>query len=261
MLKIMEIKYTSDGKKVGIVGKLNSQETIVQEIFVSAGQEIPSGENFVVKSLHDAPAVSWKEKNLKELEDRYESDRKRHTAQLERLENGYREQIRRVEAILNASKKFADLCDIDKDIETVADLLTGKVKFVVTHSYGVPKLQEYEKFKIHYDRDLKLITLFGCTDGRLQFRINSYSDGSGGNENVFFFKDKESAIEKFIEICKNGYISEEMIKASKEYGFDLDPEKLQRWKTETTNSNQKRIDEALANIEKWKLDNERLSEI
>ena len=62
-----DIKYTNDGKKVLIVGKLNSQETIVQEIFVSAGQEIPSGENFVVKSLHDAPAESWKEKNLREL--------------------------------------------------------------------------------------------------------------------------------------------------------------------------------------------------
>lgn len=51
-----DIKYTDDGKKVLVVGKLNAQQTIVQEIFVSAGQEIPSGENFVVKSLHDAPA-------------------------------------------------------------------------------------------------------------------------------------------------------------------------------------------------------------
>jgi len=47
------IKFTSDGKKVAVVGKLNAQETIVQEIFVSNGNEIPSGENFVVKSLHD----------------------------------------------------------------------------------------------------------------------------------------------------------------------------------------------------------------
>lgn len=29
-----EYRYTSDGKKVVIVGKLNSKETIVQEIFV-----------------------------------------------------------------------------------------------------------------------------------------------------------------------------------------------------------------------------------
>ncbi len=41
---------------------------IVQEIFISNGNEIPSGENFVVKSLHDAPAVSWKENDLKKLD-------------------------------------------------------------------------------------------------------------------------------------------------------------------------------------------------
>jgi len=45
----MQTKYTNDGKKVGIVGKLNAEQTIVQEIFITeSGQEIPSGENFVV---------------------------------------------------------------------------------------------------------------------------------------------------------------------------------------------------------------------
>lgn len=42
-----QIKYTSDGKKVIAVGKLNAQEAIVQEIFVSGGNEFPSGEIFV----------------------------------------------------------------------------------------------------------------------------------------------------------------------------------------------------------------------
>jgi len=78
------IKYTSDGKKVLVVGKLNAQETIVQEIFISNDNEIPSGENFVVKSLHDAPAVSWKEKNLKDFEDRYEKEKKHYEESLEK---------------------------------------------------------------------------------------------------------------------------------------------------------------------------------
>ena len=45
-----QFKYTTDNKKVIVVGKLNSQETIVQEIFISNDSEIPSGEHFVVKS-------------------------------------------------------------------------------------------------------------------------------------------------------------------------------------------------------------------
>ena len=56
-----EIKYTSDGKKVAVIGRLNNQEQIVQEVFVVDGSEIPSGEHFVVKSLHDVPVLSWKE--------------------------------------------------------------------------------------------------------------------------------------------------------------------------------------------------------
>ena len=71
-----EYKYTTDGKKVIVVGNLNSQEKIVQEIFIVNGNEIPSGENFVAKSLHDAPAVSWKETELQKLESRYEKDKK-----------------------------------------------------------------------------------------------------------------------------------------------------------------------------------------
>ena len=59
----MDFKYLTDGRKVIVVGKLNNQDTIVQEIFVTKdGSEIPSGENFVVKSLHDEPVESWKKK-------------------------------------------------------------------------------------------------------------------------------------------------------------------------------------------------------
>lgn len=68
VIGMSDYKYTDDGKKVAVIGKLNAEQTIVQEVFVSQGQEFPSGENFVVKSLHDKPAESWKAKSLRELE-------------------------------------------------------------------------------------------------------------------------------------------------------------------------------------------------
>ena len=76
-MKNENIKYTTDGRKVVIIGDLNQTEKIVQEIFVTEdGAEIPSGERFVVKSLLDTPAKSWKEKNIADLEARYEKDKK-----------------------------------------------------------------------------------------------------------------------------------------------------------------------------------------
>lgn len=69
------IKYTTDGKKVVVVGELNQTETIVQEIFVTEnGDEIPQGERFVVKSLLDQPSESWKEKKLRELAETFVSE-------------------------------------------------------------------------------------------------------------------------------------------------------------------------------------------
>ena len=75
MFKTNNIKYTDDNKKVKVIGKLNNTDWIVQEIYIDGKTEVPSGEQFVTKSLHEKPLQSWKEKNLKELEERYEKDR------------------------------------------------------------------------------------------------------------------------------------------------------------------------------------------
>ena len=50
-MSAQNIKYTTDGKKVVVIGNLNSQEKIVQEVFIINDAEIPSGENFVVTSF------------------------------------------------------------------------------------------------------------------------------------------------------------------------------------------------------------------
>ena len=80
-----KIKYTTDGKKVVVLGNLNSQEKIVQEVFVVDGSEIPSGEHFIVKSLHDATAISWKEKRLQEIEEKYDKTYKQKNQEYEKM--------------------------------------------------------------------------------------------------------------------------------------------------------------------------------
>lgn len=68
----MEYKYTADGRKVLVEGKLNSEQTIVREICVSGNDEFPHGEKFVVSKLFDKPAKTWKEARLEEIEKQYE---------------------------------------------------------------------------------------------------------------------------------------------------------------------------------------------
>lgn len=187
------IKYTTDGKKVVVVGKLNSQETIVQEVFVSAGQEIPSGENFVVKSLHDAPAESWKAKNLRELEARYESDRKKLQQEIDsqhsRLKNI------KLKAQLHADALFSFA---EKSNSAQLDLLKKVVSGQITHIYisgYSPAIFEWDGGKQTYDierdygretiKGIKLLSVYGYSDGDLEYRQHTYRDGSGGSEQVF----------------------------------------------------------------------------
>lgn len=187
------IKYTDDGKKVLVVGKLNAQQTIVQEIFVSAGQEIPSGENFVVKSLHDAPAESWKEKNLRELEARYEKQKKE-------LEQQINQQHQRLTMIKDKAKHHADALFkfVDKADEGSLDLLkkvmSGQITHIFVSGYS-PEIFEWDGGKGIYEEDrdydrvqikgIKLLSLYGYSDGDLEYRLHTYRDGSGGSQKIF----------------------------------------------------------------------------
>lgn len=188
-----DIKFTNDGKKVVVVGKLNSQETIVQEIFVSAGQEIPSGENFVVKSLHDAPSESWKEKNLRELEARYEKQKKD-------LEQEINQQHARLNSIKVKARHHADALFkfVEKSNSDQLDLLKKVVSGQITHVYisgYSPAIFEWDGGKQTYETErdygretikgIKLLSVYGYADGDLEYRQHTYRDGSGGSEQVF----------------------------------------------------------------------------
>lgn len=188
-----DIKYTDDGKKVLVVGKLNAQQTIVQEIFVSAGQEIPSGENFVVKSLHDAPAESWKEKNLRELEARYETSRKKWESEID--QQGRRLSMIKEKAKLHADAlfKFVDKAD-SKSMQLLKKVMSGQITHIFVSGYS-PEIYEWEGGKGAYDVDnfhdrgriegIKLMSIYGYSDGDLEYRLHQYRDGSGGSEQIW----------------------------------------------------------------------------
>lgn len=206
------IKYTTDGRKVVVIGDLNQTEKIVQEIFVTEdGCELPSGERFVVKSLLDQPAESWKEKKLKELEDRYEKESK----DWERKLNNLQEEKRITYDSLSARVKW--LKSVAKEphgkgfkeaVETLSLFFSNCEKWVFVSDYNEWYLDRFDKDGVNklfdeierssfgvdqFDR-MRLISLFGKSDGSLQYRVNSYSDGSGNDKNVEFFKSKEDAL-------------------------------------------------------------------
>jgi hypothetical protein len=219
----MSYKYLSNGKKVAVIGKLNNQETIVQEIFVDdKGNEIPSGENFVVKSLHDTPVMSWEEKNKKSIEESI----KNLKLEQEKYEKKIREKRQRLEAVsdmVRSSEKMIKSLP-EQELKLFSMFITGTIRYLVIDKYNyITKPVEMEENIISWDNyygdrkydGIKLLSVLGKSNGNLEYRINQYSDGSGSSEKVHPFSNYSDAV-NFIKSKAEGLIEENRL-GEKEY--------------------------------------------
>jgi hypothetical protein len=259
-MKTENYKYTNDGKKVAVVGKLNSREWIVTEIFVAPdGSEIPSGESFIEKSLHDAPLVSWKEQELNKLEKRYKSEREEWECKIETSERALKQKY---DILYEKSKGLQQLIsNLEKpesrlEFIRFLDFLSGRIKWLVIDGYP-PKIVEFEKYPIDTTwrgrcDGIKLVTLFGNSKGSLSYRINEYSDGSGGSTNIYPYTCYEDAFEKFREIVLNAGICEKIIELAENYNITLDGKKLSEYYAGKRESVKKDIKRLESQVEDYK---------
>lgn len=195
----METKYLSDGRKVVVLGKLNSQEMIVQEVFVTkSGDEIPSGESFTTKSLHDEPVLSWQKKEEQRLKSRMESikkainDEELNLKKAKKKTKAYQEQLKQVSLLI---ENFDE-----SKLETLVQFMTGSIKYLVNDSYSISDpVDMMSEIAINdswgIDDGIKLCSVLGKSNGDLTYKINRYSDGSGGYHEVYPFTNYEDAID------------------------------------------------------------------
>lgn len=274
-MKKEDIKYTKDGKKVLVIGELNQTDKIVQEIFVTKdGDEIPQGERFVEKNLLDEPAKSWKETNLQNLEARYEKDSKEWDLKIDRLNQEkrlvYDSLSARVKWLRNMSKEPREE-ELKKVINQIADFLDGSEKWVFVANYSDWYLEKFneestnellDRFENRYGRksfdSLRLLSLYGKSDGSLVFRVNDYSDGSGSNKDVEFFKSKEEGL-LFLQnkLDETKEYTDTHLKLAEKFNLKLDSEKLQNLQNKKRESLEKELQDIENRKEqlKSKLDN------
>ena len=197
----MDFKYLSDGRKVAVIGQLNNNETIVQEVFITrAGDEIPGGERFVTKSLHDQPVVSWREKEAKKIEDHIsslESDRENIKHQIDRLmvkQKTYTD-------ILRNLPKLSEYLP-EEELEVFSMFMTGSIEYLVVDNYSISKPIKMIDEIIQWDsgwgerryEGLKLLSVLGKSKGKLDYCIHRYSDGSGGYGSCYPFANHDDAV-------------------------------------------------------------------
>jgi len=194
----MDIKYTKDGKKVVVIGKLNSQEMIVQEVFVTAdGAEVPSGEHFLVKALHDEPLKSYREIQLEKLEDSFSRRKGFLSREMVQLERSLKTARAFTSNSIHVSKLLNEHIG-NEVVKTFLDFLEGNITHVLVCSYHpvIMTLEECLTGNSEHNRDsLKLLTLFGENKG-FEWRLSEYSDGSGGYSEMIPCRSHDDAINK-----------------------------------------------------------------
>jgi len=198
----METKFLSDGRKVVVVGALNNQETIVQEMFVTQqGDEIPGGERFVVKSLHDHPVETYLSREKKKQEQALETAK----AALEKVNHEIKHTKNKLlfwQGFLNQTKALSDHIE-EQDFEYFIDVMTGKMNYAVADTYGAPKIELFEEYMSVIDNNwhggkfegIKLLSLLGNSNGNISLKVSRWPDGSGDYTTVSFFQTYEQARE------------------------------------------------------------------
>jgi len=229
----MECKFTKDGKKVAVLGKLNNEEWIVQEIYVSGDKEFPGGENFVTKTLLDHPAETYELKNKRELDQRIEKLESRVSS----LRNDC--EIAQHEATATELINRVNIAYTDVDVaqlETLCLFMSGKITHCVVDSYSLPVIKTLREALKAADHDygyrfegLKLVSLFGCgprTERRddaklsLDWRINQYRDGSGSWRKIWPCVSFDAAVAKVDELIgKEEKATEKSIELKKQLGL------------------------------------------
>lgn len=225
------IKYTTDGKKVAIVGKLNSEETIVQEIYVREdGSELPQGENFVVKSLLDEPAETWHEKKIKKLKAEYQAADKKHRYTFRELRTKREQAFKHIRELTQATHQQANMIEQKRVIcETFTKFLRGDITHIVQlgwSNYEITTLDEFLIARSDYagGGGLKLVTLYGKSNGKFEWGATEYKDGSGSSKTFIPCNSLEEAVDAIESAvrdnCVKGNITQYMIDAQKRYGLD-----------------------------------------
>lgn len=238
----MQTKYTNDGKKVGIVGKLNAEQTIVQEIFITeSGQEIPSGENFVVTSLHDQPVKKWSTF----YEDRCKQAEKEYEYKLKLIEENNSRLYKQLQRYKDNIDKLRDRSpeDFAGFLEQASSLFDPKNKWVVVKDYGRWIVKEFESL-FYGDYSISIKVYLTGLEAKLYITTNDdyFKDFS-------FFETKEDAVNYVREkISSFEKITESDIEISKKLGFDIPSALIDDFKTRRLEEKQKQLKEAMDRV-------------
>lgn len=221
-----EIVYTKDGQEVEYIAALEGDH-VVGAMFEREEGEPYRGEPFIVSMVYATAPTPRYEKRIVDLR-----------AEIETLEDQKR--------TLEREKRALQEGDLDRKkrvmqhaaVARIDDFLLGKITHFVYHQYEYRIMTRDETLtykQSDYERiptGVKLLTLFGKTNGDLEWQLWSYSDGSGNPKEVIpCFSEEEAmavlkgkmeeAYAKWRTDPKSLYYATKAVTAAVKYGFEV----------------------------------------
>ncbi len=185
-----QVVYGPNGEKYQYLGPVPFGNHVVKPFLIDqeTGDEYP-GDPIVLDF------IPLEQPPLPAIEERCDAFRKQ-TEEYRKQMDGLEDEVSRLErehaALLKRLKAHKALQGID-------DFVSGKIThFWVEPDYRAPNVVEAKDAlytKEDYRCKQKLLTLFGASNGDLQWQINQYSDGSSSTKLLAFpFTSKEDAV-------------------------------------------------------------------
>lgn len=211
----MNRKYLENGQEVELIQKVKNGFLVGYIYSVGDGNEEMGEDQFVARQLFDKPPVKKYNAEIAKLQSQVEALKKQ------------KEEIGR--EIIETGKIIERLGNKNKVLRQLEDFINGNVKWVIIDGWR-PSLDNIEKLK--YQDKIRLISLYGRSNGDIGWRINSYSDVSGNEYDCFLFTDYEIARTELKKILLNKNINEYDIEEAQKHNIELPAEKIEQFKKE-----------------------------
>jgi len=230
-------KYLADGRVVKFIAKVNAGVLVAQVLDVGDGSYYTDTDHpiLVDRVFDEAPTEKYTDKI------------KHHQKRIEALQQEKIELLQEVAHIKKINKeRFEKYARYDQ-LKHIDDFIDGKITHYVFLNYS-PEIVELKDAVGGYDKSsLKLLSLYGHSDGDLSWQLNQYRDGSGGNDTVIPCLSHFEALQYLQEYIESrvseGNLNVFIIRAAKKHGIKINKEAMQEWNA----AERKQIDKDIEN--------------
>lgn len=250
--------YLADGTAVSYITNLPAGHVVTFEVFTGEGDEYGPevGESaLVVADVHAEPPVAAKNEEIAALDAKI-AERRQQIAKL-------REEIAAEER--SAKERRASLAKWD-GLQTLEDFLAGRIThFVMQNEYGYcPKIVPFANGMAYIEegraQGMRLLSLYGRSNGDMTWRVNRYYDGSGPSQDIYPANSYEQAKEIFGKLWKanidkitadvKGYVHnpDEWIKAGAPHGFTFPDDIMDRIRAQRLKNAREAVAKAQAEL-------------